>query len=171
MQIDLNKSLSSYQAEMRSNQTRDYIEMQTPRGGIEIVTPRGQREAFEMQTPRQLAQHFQTAKIEEVLQEVTDNSSESNLDIDLVDTKIPDLSKNQPLRKSKGITLPKKKQDVIDQENLDLVKELNSVDTKIEFETPKDMKAEKAVNPTGKVLQLNLSEKVVDLTHAISLIK
>ena len=45
------------------------------------------------------------------------------------------------------------------------------MDTKIEFETPKDMKAEKAVNPMGKVLQLNLSEKVVDLTHAISLIK
>ena len=102
---------------------------------------------------------------------MTDNSSESNLDIDLVNPHIPDLSKNEPLRKSKGITLPKKKQDAIDQENLDLVQEFNSADTKIEFETPKDLKTEKAVNPIGKVLQLNLSDKLVDLSHAISVIK
>ena len=57
-----------------------------------------------------------------------------------------------PKQKSKSKILPKKKQDVIDQENQDLIQEFNSAKTNIEFETPKDMKNERNVQPIGKVL-------------------
>ena len=53
---------------------------------------------------------------------------------------------------SKSKILPKKKQDVIDQENQDLIQEFNSANTNIEFETPKDMKNQKHLQPIGKVL-------------------
>ena len=51
------------------------------------------------------------------------------------------------------------------------MQELNSANTNIEFETLRDLKTSKNVNPVGKILLLDLNDKVMNLSNAISMIK